>query len=419
MTFRDWTKTLRPASYRGVPFFVEGDTIDTGRRLEVHEFPHSDQPYVEDLGRVANHISVTAYVLSDRADSEEKALRAACERGGAALLSLPMERLQAHCENCSRDFSKDRLGFVGFQLDFVREGLAGGGPFPVGFLSAIVARSVEALTVPLRMAFAQAYNALGVPGFVIDQAAGEIRSVAALGDTFARTAPVAVDRVPALLKGAANLYDQAPTLAQSGAVGQRLGNASYVATGDAVSTAPIVDALLRLILDLATDLPRDEALRMLEPFLTFNASVPPVGVSSWASRVAANASAIGSVVRIAALAALCRRAVETEYADRREAIQMRADVAEMTNIELDRLVGWRDFDIYREIMALSGRTAEFLSRKIADLAPVNIVEAPRTMPSLWWANRLYGDAARSGELVARNSVIHPSFMPTSFEALAR
>ena len=41
------------------------------------------------------------------------------------------------------------------------------------------------------------------------------------------------------------------------------------------------------------------------------------------------------------------------------------------------------------------------------------------MPSLWWANRLYGDAKRADEIVERNGVKHASFMPPEFEALAR
>ena len=40
------------------------------------------------------------------------------------------------------------------------------------------------------------------------------------------------------------------------------------------------------------------------------------------------------------------------------------------------------------------------------------------MPSLYWAWRLYGDPLRAADLVARNAVRHPSFMPETFVALA-
>ena len=46
------------------------------------------------------------------------------------------------------------------------------------------------------------------------------------------------------------------------------------------------------------------------------------------------------------------------------------------------------------------------------------IDAVATMPAIWWAYRLYQDPARAGELVARNGVKHPQFMPQQFEALA-
>lgn len=418
-TFRDWPRTLRPASYRGVGFYVEADTIETGRRIEVHEFPHADAPYVEDLGRRANTISVTAYVLSDSADSEEKALRRACDAGGPAMLSLPMERLLAHCETCARDFERDRMGYVAFNLEFVRDGLATGGMFPIGFLSSLVTTLIGQLLTPVSAAFATSYNGLRVPGFVTDAATSELRTVAALADTVARTAPIGIARVPGLLRQAADLYDTAPLLVQSGAAGERIEPTVLVAAGKSVDTSPLVKAVWSLVTNLVTDLPRDEAIRALEPFLAFNAELPVAGSSPSSQRLAANSAAIGAVVRIAAVAALAERAVSTTYDDRREAIQMRADMAEIAGFELERLTGWRDHQIFAGVTDLSGRVASFLSAKITDLAPVNIVEAPLAMPSLWWANRLYGDAGRAAELVARNGVIHAAFMPLSFEALAK
>jgi prophage DNA circulation protein len=71
------------------------------------------------------------------------------------------------------------------------------------------------------------------------------------------------------------------------------------------------------------------------------------------------------------------------------------------------------------IQDLRGRVAEYLSRLINDLAPVITVEAARQLPSLYWGYRLYGDPARGAEIVARNGVRHPSFVPATFQALSR
>ena len=50
---RDWPATLRDASFRGVPFFVDKDDIGTGKKLVIHEFVNSDEPYVEEFGTKA------------------------------------------------------------------------------------------------------------------------------------------------------------------------------------------------------------------------------------------------------------------------------------------------------------------------------------------------------------------------------
>lgn len=66
---------------------------------------------------------------------------------------------------------------------------------------------------------------------------------------------------------------------------------------------------------------------------------------------------------------------------------------------------------------MSGRAVDLLSRQIADIAPIVTVTVPRALPSLWHAWRLYGDPTRADDLVRRNRVAHPSFMPERFEAL--
>jgi prophage DNA circulation protein len=56
---------------------------------------------------------------------------------------------------------------------------------------------------------------------------------------------------------------------------------------------------------------------------------------------------------------------------------------------------------------------------INNLAPVITVESNRIRPSLDLAWILYADPTRADELVARNKVRHPSFMPREITALAR
>lgn len=413
--FRDWPRTLRPASYRGAGFYVDSDEIETGRRLDVHEFPLSDEPYVEDLGRKANIISVTAYVVSDNADAEERALRGACESGGAALLSLPMERLQAHCESCRRSFTKDKLGYVAFDLQFVREG-RGAGLMPIGFLSAIVSNLASRVKAASVTSFAGSYRGLRVPSYVLSAAVGDVETVAALADTLASTARLRPNRAGPLAYSAANLYRAAGQLSRSGVSGPTITPLSYVGTmAEEVSSAPLAEALFDLARAAGNaTVSGAESLLALDPLLAFNAEL--VTGPGWRAVIAANSAATGRVVRAGTLFGLAERVAETRYDERSDAIQARADVAELTGFELARLDSGRDHELERALGDVAGRTAEYLSRQVADLAPIVTVEAERRMPSLWWAQRLYGRAERAEELALRNGVKHASFMPGSFEA---
>lgn len=122
---RDWTKTLRPASFRGVPFKVETEGLaGGGRHVAVHEYVRSEEIQTEDMGRKANRYRVTAYIANDLADVHGAALVAALTTPGPGILMLPMlGPLEVRISgDISSNHSKDRLGYVGFDFEAVEAG---------------------------------------------------------------------------------------------------------------------------------------------------------------------------------------------------------------------------------------------------------------------------------------------------------
>jgi prophage DNA circulation protein len=122
---RDWTKTLRPASFRGVPFKVETEGLaGGGRHVAVHEYVRSEEIQTEDMGRKATRYRVSAYIANDLADLHGAALVAALTQPGPGMLMLPMlgpveVRISGEI---SSNHSKDRLGYVGFDFEAVEAG---------------------------------------------------------------------------------------------------------------------------------------------------------------------------------------------------------------------------------------------------------------------------------------------------------
>lgn len=81
MGIGSWQDNLRPASFRGIPFFVEAAGIDGGRKTVRHEYPFRDVSFVEDMGRRARDFPVEAYVLGADYFTDRDALWEALERG--------------------------------------------------------------------------------------------------------------------------------------------------------------------------------------------------------------------------------------------------------------------------------------------------------------------------------------------------
>lgn len=120
---RDWTQTLRRASFRGVPFWVETAGRTAGRRVAVHLISGGEAAPTEDMGRIAGEFSVMAYHASDAADVESAALAAVADAFGPGLLMLPINPgVMVHCLVCEPEFERDRMGYVGTRLTFVRAG---------------------------------------------------------------------------------------------------------------------------------------------------------------------------------------------------------------------------------------------------------------------------------------------------------
>ncbi|KGF71154.1 hypothetical protein LL06_00720 [Hoeflea sp. BAL378] len=114
---------MRRASFRGVPFWVESESPEVGRRVVVHEISGGETILTEDMGARSKSIFVDAYVAGDAADFAGLALERACGVPGASLLILPMDAGEAvHCIACARTRSKDQNGFVAYRLEFIRSG---------------------------------------------------------------------------------------------------------------------------------------------------------------------------------------------------------------------------------------------------------------------------------------------------------
>lgn len=88
-TLNSFFNQLYPASYRGVPFFVESNTTEIGRRNVEHIYPFRDTPYMEDIGRAPRVFQVEGFLVGDDVISQRNTMAAAAEQPGPGTLVHP------------------------------------------------------------------------------------------------------------------------------------------------------------------------------------------------------------------------------------------------------------------------------------------------------------------------------------------
>lgn len=147
---RDWPKTLRRASYRGVPFWVEFDELSGGKRLALHEYAGGRQTVVEELGLMTSAFDVTMYVVSDEADTEAKSLTTAFLADGPGYLILPIDGgMMATAHSFRRAREKNRNGYIGFDVTFIPFSNEGGASLSIANVNVAATLNIGPVSIEL------------------------------------------------------------------------------------------------------------------------------------------------------------------------------------------------------------------------------------------------------------------------------
>ncbi len=119
-----WKERLQNASFRGVVFKVEAETSDVGRRTETHEYPNRDKPYSEDLGKTTFRTNITAYVIGDDCYTQRDLLIDALNKPGpGALIHPSLGEINVCVDGEIKVSTSSKEGrMVRFDLKFVEAG---------------------------------------------------------------------------------------------------------------------------------------------------------------------------------------------------------------------------------------------------------------------------------------------------------
>jgi prophage DNA circulation protein len=383
------SKNLRPASFRGVPFQVDSTDVGAGRRTQVHEYPQRDKPWVEDLGRSAREMAFEAFVVgADYVDQANRLLSAIEESGAGALIHPWFGTLTVSLKDLARVTFNRELGFARFSLSFVESGEL---TFPaVGAATASQSRLAAAKIETAAVAdFAKKFNVDGHQDFVAEDAStaianavtqvasGQVPGLSALG--YAERSAGAISTAQGLLTSPASL---------GSSLAGFVGVSDYAQAG--LRWYTVAQALTRL------------------------AQVAGLGVTQAPSVY--TPSRQQSYVNVSAINALNRQVLLAQAVGVSSLVS--ADVYDDTIGLRNNLTAALDAEslnasdsTYEALQDARSAVWQDLTSRSRDGARLTTTTPVDTMPALVLAYDLYEDAERATDIVARNSLRHPGFVP--------
>lgn len=423
---RNWAKTLRRASFRGVPFHVEDESVRNVLRQAVHEVPNG-MWRLERLGRGPTELALTGFVASRTADAEGDAVAATFRDDKPGQLVMPMVGpVKARPLSCDRNRKASREGYVALDMRWVVEPVRGPSASP-----------------------AQAANSIfSAAGNLVSSIAGQISGVVGFALQVAGTVSSAIGMVSSIVNtvtsiaGLITSVSSAAIAVATTVLGFRTGE---IGRDDASRTGLLTD-IAQAAVDLGYGASAEavaagafEPLFAIEPAPRLGASRSAAAANLVESGLSSFSHAVGLVVEAEALA---RREWSTiEQVD--EALSgflARVDIVADDLAALNSLVSVLQPDFERVLLPaprigadapaaatsnaggavddLRSAVVDYLAIVSRDLAPLVIVESNRSLPAIVWAFALYEDPDRAGELARMNRVRSPSFMPPRFRALA-
>jgi prophage DNA circulation protein len=403
-----WRDELLPASFRGVPFYVDSDSMPVGRRTQVHEYPQRDKPFVEDLGRKTRISKFAAFVVGDDCFFQRDNLLHALDQPGIGELVHPWFGRMNVTATDGCECSHERLegGVVRFSLVFVEEGEKG---FPAGvpntskqveaanenFLDSAISRYKVAMALVNKARLSVTALKNGIAGIQMaiqrefSQITGLVGSVTDLADMLIN----APDNFSAMISGmfssmeadfdrfgssqrdASSKVESARSLSAESVTASTSGGAATVALVAAARTL-VRDALLI------------DAVRTVGamPVLLAPPALPAV-----------------PTLEQQVLAPVARPEVPAT-----------ADVLELRTALTTAL--WEAALVApHEHFAHLEEVRKQISTHLAAVARSGIrlvsVTPKESIPAVVLAYQRFGDASRADEIVTRNKIIHPGFLP--------
>lgn len=410
----NWRDRLLPASFRGVGFWIDQAKTPVGRKGQLHEYPQRDLPFFEDLGQQAKTHDLTAFIIGPDCLEQRDKLLKALEQGRGELVHPWLGRLQVKVGECDMTHTRQDGGLVTFALKFYPDQPL---PFPTatvstqkvllakadGLLGSAVARFEQAMTLikAARIGITNLRNSLtGVYDVIKEQLKPLIEQYRQITE-LVKAVKELPKEVAAEFKGLLGDIKELKAFAKEGYrgviadVSQQL-EAIRKADAPKITTGKDTNAAAQAMADLVQD-------TLLVKVAQWVASMP----------VATRAMQLPSTPTVAQQAHQQVIRPEVPATDDLQALQK--DLVEA----LQGAKNKADPEHYQAISDVQDALVAHL--KAVASSGVRLVSKTfqESLPALVIAYKQFGDATRVTEVVQRNGVTNPLYLPQSDVKVSR
>lgn len=399
-------KTLRPCSFQGIPFFFSSITDEGGRRLFITDLPFQEKAYIQDMGKNNQRLNVSFYVTGDDRENLHKSakeqadlLKEALNRQGTGLLELAYfpDRLKVIAGEYTARYQGESR--VDFDCEFiVTEEIS-----PIITITQRLEKSNNLIDIFFQALYRDINRITNFKNKVFG-GVEFLLSVNYALETWKFTLQDFLGFIEDLLNHITLAFDDDR---------QRISfTIKKLKKNETLEFEPYFEVLR----DIAT------AQKLGNPIYGFEEALQyqPVTItypnrSKTLQQSALNETTLSHAFKQALIASYAVSLGQQEFKTRQQAIYHRAFLSDELDKEYQHILG-ESFD---DLTNVTNNASSYITNRISDLVPVVTVEGhTKELPATWWSYRLYGNLNYVQDLINRNNVADPSFMPLSFKAVA-
>lgn len=409
-----WRDKLLPASFRGISFLIPQASVPVGMKGQLHEFPQRDTPFFEQLGKQSQVHKMTGWVIGDDCfERRDKLIEALNTPGGGELVHPWLGKMQVKVGEC--EMSHDRVGggMVSFDLTFYPDVPLKTPAARANTQAQVVKSSESLLTSSLnrykttmatvnkaRLGLLQMRNSLSNVFSVIQQQFAPFLSVFTDVTSFAQSLMNSPGTLSSLFSSYFSSFSGFDFFGSSsndgsgsgyrGAVAEASQQAESVSSINTVSPLGGTDTVTAS--QATADLVQDSVLVQIGLIVSeMPVATQPESIESMPS---VEQQAIQPIVR-----------PDVPVAD--DVIELRDNLNEAiheASLKADP-EHYLVLNSFRQSVVKHLTAVAQSGVRLVDITP------PETLSALVLAYRRFGDATRSPEVVQRNRIRHPGFVP--------